>query len=73
MALLTQIGTIVLSSLLGGVVSYFVSKRVVADTAEKQYNMDSKRNRLEWYKQTSKLATRTEDDWWEVMNCLVDR
>lgn len=68
MALLAQIGTVVLSVGLGGLVSYCVSKKIAAETAEKQYEMENRRNRLNWYKQTSKLAARTEDDWWEVMN-----
>lgn len=67
MSLIAQIGTVVLSSLLGGIVSYFVSKRVAADTAEKQYSMDSRRNRLEWHKKTRKLASLVEEDWFEVV------
>lgn len=57
----------IISTILGGGVSYFVSSSVAEDQVQAQMQLENEQRMQEWYERAIALAQRTSDDWWEVM------
>lgn len=67
MSLITTGLSVFGSAIVGGIVSYFVSRHVAKEKIRTEYDLQSQWDKREWYKHSGTLAELVEHDWWEVM------